>query len=217
MSIALQGLNGQYSATLREYCAKAGEGALNWAYQLGYRAVSEGLGVLEMAAMHQKALVAVLLEMGTVDECTCIAHRASEFLAEALAPFEHEHRRHQEEHCTLGDANQGLEKGLKATQHELETAQDQLLEQRRTEQRKNAFICVMGHEMHGSLSALRSGLGGVLNAHGQGLLDVALRNSERVMRLAGDSPDVQTIESRAMTFNGMRTAAGSGSRTTRVR
>jgi len=217
MSIALQELTEQYSAALREYCAKAGEAALSWAYQLGFRAVGEGLGVLEMAAMHQLALLGALREMGAVDECICTADRAFEFLAEALVPFEQANRRRQEERSRMCDANQGLEQGLESTRQELESAQDQLVEQRGTERRKNAFICAMSHEMHGSLSALRSGLGGELNAHGQRLLDVALRNSERVMRLVRDSRDVQTIDSGAMTFNGMRTAAGSVSRTTRVR
>jgi signal transduction histidine kinase len=201
MRTALHELTEPYSAALREYCAKAGEAGLNWAYQLGHRAASEGLGVLEMAAIHQKALVEAMLEMVAGDESTHIAHRASEFLAEALAPFEQRHRRY----------NQGLEQSLNATEHKLEAAQDQLLEQRRAEQRKNECIFVMSHEMHGSLSELKCGLGGELNADGQRLLDVTLRNSERVMRLVGDSPDVQTIESDTMTFNGTRTAAGSGS------
>jgi signal transduction histidine kinase len=207
MSPALHELTEQYSAGLREYCAKGGE-ALSWAFQpslLGHRAASEGLGALEMAAMHQKALLEALLEMRAVDETTRIAQRASEFLAEALAPFEQRHRRYQEERSTLSDLNQLLEERLNATQHELEAAQDQLLEQRKAEQRKNEFICVMSHMTHGSLSVLMSGLGGELNTHGQKLLDVALRNSERVMSLVSDSPAVQTIESGDMTFNGTRT------------
>ena len=198
MRTTLHELTAQYSAGLLEYCAKGGGAALPWAFQpslLGNRAANAGLGVLEMAAIHQKALEEALLEMVAGDESTLIARRASEFLAEALAPFEQRHRRYQEERSTLCDLNQGLEQRLNATQHELETAQHQLLEQRRAEQRTNEFICVMSHEMHGSLSVLMSRLGGELNAHGQRLLDVALRNSERVMRVVGDSPDVQTIDS----------------------
>ena len=81
-------LHEQYSTALREYCAKGTEAALSWDFQpsvLGQRAVREGLGVLEMAAMHQKALVETLLEMLAVDDTTRITHRASEFVAEALA------------------------------------------------------------------------------------------------------------------------------------
>jgi hypothetical protein len=49
-----------------------------------------------------------------------------------------------------------------------------------------------------------------LNPRDQKLLDATLRNSERLMRLVGDSPDVRTIGSGAMTLKGTR-AAGSGS------
>ena len=65
--------------------------------------------------------------------------------------------------------------------------------------------------MHGSLSVLKSGLGGEMNAHGERLLDVALRNSERVIRLVGDPAAGKTIESDAITSSGTRTASGSGS------
>lgn len=202
MRTAQHELTEQYSAALREYCAKAGEGALNWAYQLGHRAASEGLGVLAMVAIHQKALVEALVEMVAGDESSHVALRASEFLVEALTPFEQRHRLY----------NQGLEDCLSAAERKVEAAQGQLLELRRAEQRKNEVIHVMSHEMHSSLSGLKSGLGGELTAHGQRLLDVTLRNSERVMRLVGDSPDARTMESGTMTFNGTRTAAGSGSR-----
>lgn len=206
-------LHEQYSAALREYCAKGAEVPLSWAFQpslLGRRAVREGLGVLDMAAMHQKALVETLLEMLAVDDITRITHRASEFVAEALAPFEQRQRPYQEEHCTLCEGKQEREQ-LKATQHKLEGAMDLLLEQMRAEQHKNERICSMSHELHGSLGVLMSELGRELNAHRQRLLDVALRNSERILRLVNDSMDAQTIESDAMTFDGTRTAAGSGS------
>jgi hypothetical protein len=208
MNTALCELTEHYSAGLREYCAK-GACAPPFAFQpslLGHRAASEGLGVPEMVAMHQNALVEVLLEMAAGDEITLIARRASEFLAEALAPFEERHRRCQEEHSMLCEVRQVLEQWLRASQRNLVAARDQLLEQRMAELRKNESICVMTHEMHGSLSVLMSGQGGKLNAHGQRLLDLALRNSERVMLLVGDSPEVQTIESGAMTFNGTRNA-----------
>jgi len=189
MSIALRELTEQYSAALREYCAKGGEAALSWAYQLGHRAAGEGLGVLEMAAMHQKALVEALLEMVAVDKSTCIAHRASEFLAEALAPFEQTHRRYQEEHSTVCDLN------------------------RRLEQLNNDLMTVMSDEIptpvmsiHDSLSLLKSGVGGDLNAQGHRLLDVACRNSQQLMRLVDNLLDVRRIESGTMIVDRTRPA-----------
>ncbi len=211
MSTGPHELGEEYSAAMREFCAMGGDAALSWAYQLGHQAVGADIGVLEMATIHQKALVKALIEMVDGDESTRIAHRASEFFAEALAPFEQRHRRYQEERSTLSGLNEGLEQWLHAAQHKLEAAQDQLLEQRRAEQRNNEFICAMSHETHGSLTVLKSGLGGELNAQSQGLLDMALRSSERVMRLVGESPDVHSTESGAMAFNGIRTAARSGS------
>ena len=154
--------------------------------------------------MHQNALVEALLEMAAGDEITLIAHRASEFLAVALAPFEERHRRCQEEHSTLCEVNKCWNSGSMPPSATLRPPRTSSSSRGGPSLRKNESICVMTHEMHGSLSVLMSGLGGKLNAHGQRLLDVALRNSERVMLLVGDPPDVQTIESGAMTFNGTR-------------
>jgi hypothetical protein len=188
---AARELTEQYGEALREYCAKGGESALSWGYHLGYQAASDGFGLRDLAAMHEKALVAALAGLRGVEETAFLAHRASQFLAEALAPFEQKHRRCEDEHSTLRDLNEGLEQWLNAAQHKLEVVQELLVEQRRAERRKDEFICAMNHVTHGSLSVLQSGLGGELNPHGQRLLDTALRNSERVIRLVGDAPDLQ--------------------------
>lgn len=204
-------LHEQYSTALREYCEKGEEATLAWAFQpylLGHRAAREGFGALEMAAMHQKALVETLVEMLEVDDTTRIAHRASEFVAEALAPFEQGRRPSQEGSSTPCESQQEREQ-LKAAQHKLKGAMDLLLEQMRAEQRKNELICVLSHEIHGSLGVLMSELGVEMNDHRQRLLDVALRNSERLIRLVGDSPD-EIIETGPRTFDETRPEAGSG-------
>jgi signal transduction histidine kinase len=187
---AARELTEQYCEALREYCAQGGHSALSWAFHLGYQAASDGLGLLDIAAMHEKALVAALAGLRGIEETTFLAHRASQFLAEALVPFEQKHRRCEDEHSTLRDLNEGLEQWLNAAQHKLEAVQELLLEQRRAERRKDEFVCAMNHVTHGSLSVLQSGIGGELNAHGQRLLDTALRNSERVSHLVGDVSDV---------------------------
>jgi signal transduction histidine kinase len=199
MSVAMRtALHAQYSAALREYCSKGGAAALSWAFQpslLGHRAARECFSALEVAAMHQKALVETLLEMLSVDDLTRVAHRASEFVAEALAPFEGEQP-------ALGEREREREREqLEATRHRLDAVRRQLLEQRRAEQRKNEIICVMSHEIHGSLSVLMSELGGESTSHRQKLLDVALRNSERMIRLVEESPAAQVMELGSM-FHG---------------
>src|SRR6476646_1169996 len=50
----------EYSAAMRDYLAGQGEAALRRAYEAGRQALSEGLGVLEMVAAHQEAVIGVL-------------------------------------------------------------------------------------------------------------------------------------------------------------
>lgn len=208
MKPELHELTGQYKAALREYCAGGGEAPLLRAYQLGRDAVGAGVGVLDMASLHQEALVSALLEMLALDDSARIAERASEFFAECLAPFELTHRGFEEAHATMCDLNQGLEQRLSAVLQEFESAQGELIERKRMETLKNDFISVISHEVrtpltsiHGALNLLKSGLGGELNAQGVKLLDAAYRNSQRLVRLVNDLLDLQRIESGTMTFN----------------
>lgn len=208
MKPALQELTEHYSTALRAYCTGGGEAALLRAYQLGRNAVSADVSVLEIATLHQEALVSALLEMLALEESARIAQRASEFFAECLAPFELTHRGVEEAHATMCDLNQGLERRLNAVLQDFESAQDELLEQKRMEKLKNDFISVISHEVrtpltsiHGALNLLKTGLGGELNAQGMKLLDAAYRNSQRLVRLVNDLLDLQRIESGTMTFN----------------
>jgi len=191
---ALRDLAAQYSPALREYCAAGGEAALHRAYQLGRRAILSGFGVLEIMSLHQEGLVAILLGRLEHGEQARIGRRASEFLAECLAPFELSRRGFADAHAALSAVNQGL--------------QMQLLEQRKVAQVRSDVIGTVSHEMrtpltsiHGALSLLKAGMGGELNAHGQRLLEVACRNSERLVRLVNDVLDLERLESGTMTFN----------------
>jgi two-component system sensor histidine kinase UhpB len=76
-----------YAVALRDYVRGGGEGALVRAYQAGRDTLTEGLGVLELAAVHQQALVETLGDLA-LSEHARAARSAAEFFAEALAPFE---------------------------------------------------------------------------------------------------------------------------------
>ena len=208
MSSAFDELAGQYTIALHEYIREGGEGALLRAYQIGRHAVAIGVGVLEMAALHEEALLSALLVAPVPEDGVHVAKRASEFFGECLAPFELARRGFQEAHGAMRDLNRGLERRLSATLQDFESAQDELLEQKRLEKQKNDFISVISHEVrtpltsiHGALNLLKSGLGGELNPQGQRLLDAAYRNSQRLVRLVNDLLDLQRIESGTMTFN----------------
>jgi signal transduction histidine kinase len=222
MTIALGELTEQYSAALREYCAEGGEDALFRAYQLGRRAAGEGFSVLEMAAVHQKALMAVLVEMSAVDESTRVVRRASELFADCLAPFEltrRVYRVYQEQNSSVCDLNEEPGPRINAVRHDFQSTQSQHLARRRTPPLENELLSVMSHEMsapvrslHDSLSLLKGGRGGELNAQGQRMLDVAYRNCQRLLRLVDDLVDGQGNESGTLSFIRTRPrAAGSGS------
>jgi len=204
----LKSILDEYATALHEYLEFGGEAALLRAYQLGRGALAEGLGVLEMAALHQEALVSALLRMLAPDESTGIASRASEFFAESLAPFEMTRRGFQEANAILQDINKELEQRVQRMLRDYKLARDQLDEQRRMERIKNEFISVVSHELrtpltsiHGALGLINTGLGGELSPRAKQLLDVAHRNTQRLVRLVDDILDLQKIESGAMPFH----------------
>jgi PAS domain S-box-containing protein len=77
----------EYAAAMQDYLAGRGEAALRRAYEVGRRALAQGVGVLEMAAAHQKAVMAALgNQFGEQGEQALV--RALNCFAESLSPFE---------------------------------------------------------------------------------------------------------------------------------
>ncbi|MBI3622141.1 MAG: hypothetical protein HY208_08150 [Nitrospirae bacterium] len=103
-----QGFVAHYRSALQHYVEGAGEAALEQAYELGRRAIAEGLGVLEMAMAHEEALKQVLTgareSNGTVE-----AVKAAQFFAESLSPFEMTHRGFQEANAKLRSLSEHLQ------------------------------------------------------------------------------------------------------------
>jgi len=82
----------EYQAAVRTYLDGEGEAALQQAYDLGRRALSDGLGVLDMAALQHEALGALLLRAVTPEERTRTVRAAANFFAQSLVLFEMTHR-----------------------------------------------------------------------------------------------------------------------------
>src|SRR5881628_2466423 len=101
MNDPLRDLRDQYTRTLHDYLAEAGETNLHHAYELGRRALAEGLCVLEMASLHHLALATVVGSVRTPEEMRNIIKSAENFFAEALSPFEMAHRGFQEAHMAI--------------------------------------------------------------------------------------------------------------------
>ena len=80
-------------------------------------------------------------------------------------------------------------------------------ERKRMERMKNEFVSTVSHELrtpltsiHGSLGLVRGGVGGALPEKSAELVEVAHRNSERLVSLINDILDIEKIEAGKMAF-----------------
>jgi signal transduction histidine kinase len=109
MNNPLQALTKQYAVGLQDYLVGGEEIALQRAYELGRKAIAEGLGLLAVADAHHKALVKVLLHTQSQDEKARVLQGADTFFAESLAPFEMTLRGFREANVALLQLNGTLE------------------------------------------------------------------------------------------------------------
>jgi light-regulated signal transduction histidine kinase (bacteriophytochrome) len=102
-------LSERYTAALAHYLADPDEEVLNQAYELGRKALGDGLGVLDIAMVHHGALqAAVSDESGIEMKPAPTIAKAAEFLAESLSPFEMSFRGYAEANARLIVVNDRL-------------------------------------------------------------------------------------------------------------
>jgi len=134
MTEVVSRLSRQYAAALCRYVAEEKEATLQQAYELGCKANADGLGVFDMARLHQHALVDFFLRRASPAETNTQAIRSTEtFFLEALSPFEAAHRGFREANLKLHRVNETLEHRnveLARTNQELEL---EVNERKRTE------------------------------------------------------------------------------------
>ncbi|TMQ27602.1 MAG: hypothetical protein E6K65_13825 [Nitrospirae bacterium] len=127
MRETMEKLQDQYTSALRNSIVGMGESALQQAYELGRRALADGLGVLDMAAMYHKALAAGLPRDSTPEETALMLEAGASFFAESLSPFEMTHRGFRDSNIALRHLNQTLEQEIKRIAHALHDEAAQLL------------------------------------------------------------------------------------------
>jgi PAS domain S-box-containing protein len=107
---AWAGLGAKYQEALQAYLEHQDEEDLQRAYELGRAAIRRGLGVLDMARLHQEALVRMIASAGTPVLATKKQAKTVEtFLLEGLSPFEAAHRGFRDACGKLRQLNETLE------------------------------------------------------------------------------------------------------------
>ncbi len=125
MKAGLPDLVPQYASAFRAYLDNGAEDGLRRAYELGRQALTDGMGVLEMAVLLHRAVLTVAPRRRRTPEQ--LASATEDFFLECLSPFEMAHRGVQEANAALRRVNEMLEDVAKRIAHALHDEAGQLL------------------------------------------------------------------------------------------
>ena len=117
----------RYQSALQDYLISSDEDALLGGYDLGRSALSEGIGLLELATIHSSAVAAVLNRPLDEKAKARLWDAQNEFLMEALSPFEMGHRAFRDANTVLKRINDMLEGQAKRIAYALHSEAGQLL------------------------------------------------------------------------------------------
>jgi signal transduction histidine kinase len=97
-----------YEAALCRYLGQGPSASVKPALRLGRRAVALGLETLDLALIHEQALMAKVLSIGSAADRRRIIKRARAFFAETIVPMEETHRSALEANVHLNRLNRAL-------------------------------------------------------------------------------------------------------------
>src|SRR5690349_388712 len=108
MARKLSGLAKHYVAALRTHLRRRPRGRSQPAQGLGRRALSLGLETLDLARIHEQALITLVVPGNSPGAREAMVRRAGRFFAEAITPIEKTHRTAMEANNQLIQLNQAL-------------------------------------------------------------------------------------------------------------
>jgi len=120
-------IEARYQSALLRYVSKPEEGGLLSGYNLGRAALDEGLGLLDLAAVHTSAVATALGKLADADQRRRVLHAQTEFFIEVLSPFEMGNRAFRDANATLRRMNEMLESQAKRIAFSLHSEAGQLL------------------------------------------------------------------------------------------
>ena len=114
-----------YTEALEHYLSGGGERALRGAYEVGRMALTNDVGLLDMAELHHAAL-SEILSHNPGNHRVALAD-ASQFLAESLSAYEMAYRGYRDAVAGLRRVNEALEQEVKRIAHAVHDEAGQLL------------------------------------------------------------------------------------------
>jgi signal transduction histidine kinase len=104
----LNGLSQRYVAALCKHLKQGPPSSLQTARGLGRRAMGLGLETLDLARIHEQALITLVLPARSPRTRDAMVRRAGKFFSEAITPIEQTHRTAQEANVALNEMIQTL-------------------------------------------------------------------------------------------------------------
>ncbi len=98
----------RYQAMLREHLDHGSRSSARQAHELGRRAMDLGLETLDLARIHEQALIKMVLSGYSTGDRDRMVRRAGAFFAEAVTPIEKTHRTAREANVHLDRVNRTL-------------------------------------------------------------------------------------------------------------
>src|ERR1043166_6809116 len=108
MTRKLTGLSRRYHAALRKHLKQDSPASSEPAQRLGRQAMATGLETLDLASIHEQALIALVLPSYSARTRDRMVRRAGTFFAEAITPIERTHRTAQEANVHLNRTIEAL-------------------------------------------------------------------------------------------------------------
>jgi signal transduction histidine kinase len=143
MKRKMTGLPRRYHQALRDHLKQGPQASLQPAQGLGRRAMALGLETLDLAKIHEQALV-ILASSDVFLTRNGMIKRAGAFFAEAITPIEKTHRTAREANVHLGQLNRSLR------QRSVELAASNRQLKQEVAQRKTVEKSLRSSELHSS-------------------------------------------------------------------
>jgi signal transduction histidine kinase len=142
MTRKLTGLSLRYQAALRKHLKEASQASSEPAQRLGRQAMATGLETLDLAKIHEQALITLVLPSYSPGTRAAMVRRAGTFFAEAITPIEKTHR-------TARDANVRLNQMIETlNRHSADLADSNRQLKQEIAQRKSVEESLRNSQQH---------------------------------------------------------------------